>query len=236
MGFRDGIIEPEQVGRLRELCPSLISWRHLISDIPLDKLSFHLKVDIQRAEAIRLLSNWCRSFIGSRPEDSGDGAAEIHGFLSVLLITLITMEEGAPSPSGPRNDALDGELREVAEKRAMGRHNCEETCQALLRVPSVRSAVLDLYAPEDSSPVSLSPADIEQEDNAIGEWKSLRADSLKFHRHGSTSFILCGLPEWSARGRIKFALKCVLLPYSNVPIIASKTGVVRYRPRLALCC
>ena len=211
-----GIIEPDQVERLRQLCPSLNSWRHLISAVPFDKLSFQLEAGIQRAEAIRLLSSWCRSFIGSRPEDSGDGAAEIHGFLSVLLITLITMEEGASSSSESRKDAKDalgGEFREVADRCALSRHNCEETCEALTRIPSVRSVLLDLYAPDDSSP----------EDNAIEGWKRLRPDSLKFHRHGSTSFILCGLPEWPAGGRIKFALKCVLLPYSSVPVIASKT-------------
>ncbi|MDQ3763478.1 MAG: hypothetical protein M3460_18170 [Actinomycetota bacterium] len=66
MAFSDGIIEPEQISTLRELCPSLSSWRRLISAIHLDKLSFQLKVGIQRAEAIRLLSNWCQSFIVNR--------------------------------------------------------------------------------------------------------------------------------------------------------------------------
>ncbi|MGH7930601.1 MAG: hypothetical protein ACREQV_22755, partial [Candidatus Binatia bacterium] len=145
------------------------------------------------------------------------------GFLSVLLITLITIEEGALSSSESRSDALDGKFREVSDKRAMSRHNCEETCQALTRIPSVRSVLLDLYAPDDASPVPLSPVDREQQKNAVEGWNRLQADSLRFHRHGSTSFILRGLPEWSARGRIQFALKCVLLPYSNVPVIASKT-------------
>lgn len=221
--LRDGIIEPEQVDRLRELCPSTNSWRRLISAVPLDKLSFHLEVGIQRAEAIYLLSKWCRSFASRGPEDSDDGAAEMHGFLSVLLITLITMEEGALSLSGPRSDALDDEFLEVAGKRLMSRHNCEENCGALTRIPSVRSAFLDLYTPDEASTMESSSMGRRQKKNSIEEWKRLRADSLEFHRHGSTSFILRGLPEWSARGRIQFALKCVLLPYSNVPVIASKT-------------
>ncbi|MBV8539813.1 MAG: hypothetical protein JO364_20045 [Pseudonocardiales bacterium] len=221
--LHDGIIEPAQVGRLRELCPSLNSRRRLISAIPLDKLSFQLEAGIQRTEAIRLLSRWCRSFIGDRLEDFGDGASEMHGFLSVLLITLITMEEGASSPRGSRNDVLDGEFREASGNRATSRHNCEETCQALTMVPSVRSALLALYAPDDLNPAQLSPVDLEQKNNAAEGWERLRADSLKFHCHGSTSFILRGLPKWSPGGRTKFALKCVLLPYSNVPVIASKT-------------
>lgn len=222
--LRGGSIEPEQVRQLRELCPSLNSWRRLISDIPLDKLSFHLEVGIQRAEAIRTLSIWCRSFIGSRLDSADDGVAEIHGVLSVLLITLITMEEGAPSFSGSHSDALDGDLSEVVGTRRISQHNCEKICQALTKVPSVRSVLLALYAPEDNSMSDrLSPVAREQKKNAIEGWNRLHADSLEFHRHGSTSFILRGSPQWSARGRMQFALKCVLLPYSSVPVIASKT-------------
>ncbi|MGH4016830.1 MAG: hypothetical protein ACRDSL_23460 [Pseudonocardiaceae bacterium] len=199
--FRDGTIDPEQVYRLHELCPSLNSWRCLISAIPRDKLSFHLEAGIQRAEAIRLLSKWCRSFAGSSPAGFDDGAAEIHGFLSVLLITLITIEEGALSSSGSRSDALDGKFREISDKRSMSRHNCEETCQALTRIPSVRSVLLDLYAPDDASPVPLSPVDREQQKNAVAGWNRLQADSLRFHRHGSTSFNIypCGCTQGRLR-------------------------------------
>jgi serine/threonine protein kinase len=220
MALRDSIIEPDQEDQLRKLCPSSDDWHLLISAIPLDKLSFQSEVGVQRAEAIRLLTSWCRSFIGSRLEDSGNGAVEIHGFLSVLLMTLIAMEEGASSSNGSRDDALDGELRDVAGKHALSRHNCEETCGALTRLSSVRSVLLDLYAPEDSTTVPLSPVHLERKKNAFDRWECLRKDYLfRFHRHGSTSFIL----HCSAKGRIQFALKCVLLPYSNVPLIASKT-------------
>jgi serine/threonine protein kinase len=219
IALRDNISEPELVDRLRELCPTLDSWRRLISAIPIGKLSFQLEVGIQRAEAVRLLSSWCRSFIA---EDLDREVAEIHGFLAVLLITLITMEEGPASSTGSHNDALDSKFGDVAGKRVVSRHNCEEICRALTRIPSVRSALLDLYAPTDSTHVSLSSVDPDKK-NAIDRWKCLQEDSLDFHCHGSTSFILRGLPDWPTRGRIKFALKCVLLPYSTIPVIASKT-------------
>lgn len=217
--LRDGIIEPADLAdRLRELCPSLDSWRCLISAIPTHKLSFELKAGIQRVEAIRLLSDWCES--PRRGEGSADGGAEIHGFLSVLLITLITIEEGASSSSGFINDAPDGESRGAAGNHAMGRHNCERTCRALTRIPSARSVLLDLYAPDESSSVQVSAENHEQKET-VKTWKLLLASSLEFHRHGSTSFIVRGLFEWPRRNKI--ALKCVLLPYSNVPVIASKT-------------
>lgn len=41
--LRDGIIEPGQLERLREICTSVDCWRLLLSMIPLDKLSFHLE-------------------------------------------------------------------------------------------------------------------------------------------------------------------------------------------------
>lgn len=217
--LRDGIIEPaDLVDRLRELCPSLDSRRHLISAVPLHKLSFSLKAGIQRAEAIRLLSDWCES--PRRGEDSADGATEIHGFLSVLLITLITIEEGPSSSSGFINDPPDGESRGAAGNHGMSRHNCERTCRALTRIPSVRSVLLALYAPDESSSVQVSAGNHEKKESCE-TWKRLGASSLEFHCHGSTSFILWGLPELPPRK--KFAWKCVLLPYSNVPVIASKT-------------
>lgn len=221
--LHDGIIETEQLDLFHDICPDPYSWRHLISAIPLDKLTFRLEIGIQRAEAISLLLRWCQKSTGSMPKTSDDSAAEIHGFLSVMLITLITMEEGAPPSSVSRGDTLDGNFGEVTGPRALYQHNCEQTCQALMKIPSVRFAILALYAPEDLGSVILPPMISKQRKKAIDEWGRLQADTLRFHRHGSTSFILRGSPEWSAGGRIKFALKCVLLPFSDIPVIASKT-------------
>lgn len=220
--LREGPTEAEYVGRLRELCPCVGSWRRLIAAIPLDKLSFHLEAGVQRTDVVRALSAWCRAFPRHAEQASGD-VAEVHGFLSVLLITLITMEEGARSPDQPRDLPPDGAEQDGVDPRTPDRHDCAGTCRALMALPSVRSALLALYAPEDSDSASVVQSDPARQRNAIEEWERLPTDSLTFHRHGSTSFILRGSPGTSAGRQREFALKCVLLPYANVPVIASRT-------------
>lgn len=193
MAMDGGPDDDQRLRRIRDLCPDVENWRALLSAIPLDKLSFQLDVGVQRDDAIDILVNWCKKFraggLGGR-----DGAvAEIHGYLSVLVITLITMAGGSAANS----------------------HDCEHQCKALIDTPEVRSVLLSLYAP---SAVECPPGSQYAE-----EWARVRETALSFHKHGSTSFILDGLTRLSHGKRTKFALKCVLFPCSNIVMIANKT-------------
>lgn len=52
-------------------------------------------------------------------------------------------------------------------------------------------------------------------------WQSIRWDTVTYHRVGTTSFVLvCKL---SSRNEERFALKCLLFPYSRVPAISKAT-------------
>lgn len=186
--------------RIRELCPAVEDWRRLLAAIPPDKLSFQLDVGVQRLRAVDSLTRWCGNFKTGRVGGHTRRDAETHGYLSVLLMTLITMEDSARSGNGP------GGKPEA--------HDCDGLCRQLVRDASVRAALLGLYAPD---------AGDRSDERAVREWQRIREAELEFHRHGSTSFILRGLPDESAGRRIRFALKCVLFPYSKIPVIAEKT-------------
>lgn len=179
---------------IRDLCPGIGHWRKLLSLIPLDRLSFQLDVGVQRDQAIDALAGWCQKFAECGGATShGAFQAETHGYLSVLLITLITMAGGSAADS----------------------HDCEHQCKKLLDIAEVQTAVLSLYEP---STVECPPGSQYAE-----EWDRVREAKLVFHKHGSTSFLLSGLARPSHGRRAKFALKCVLFPCSNVPMIANKT-------------
>lgn len=179
MALSGGRADALRLLQIRSLCSEPEDWRRLLAAIPLDKLSFQLDVGVQRPAAVTALSDWCTHFTRSN---------ETHGYLSVLLITLVTME---------------------------GVHDCAGLCRPLVRRAEVSSALLKLYDPvAGECPPGSSYAKA---------WDSVQDAALELHRHGSTSFILSGLAEQSEGKRSKFALKCVLLPYANIPVIANKT-------------
>jgi serine/threonine protein kinase len=175
--------------RIGELCPTVEDWKRVLSAIPLDKLSFQLNVGVQRVDIIEVLSRWCLGFGAGSRGGYTNSQAETYGYLTVLLVTLLTM---------------DGGMRSL--------HDCDRLCRVLVRDPVVRSALISLYASAGESSMQ-----------SIQEWERIQESVLEFHRHGSTSFILCGLPSQSSGRRIKFALKCVLFPYATIPVIASTT-------------
>lgn len=203
MALDHGQADRARLLRIRRLCPGVEEWRALLSAIPLDKLSFQLEVGVQRDAAIEALADWCPEFgtgfetgFGTGFETAGSDDrihTETHGYLSILLITLITMSDGA----------------------AAGSHDCERLCGKLMDGAGVGDALLALYAPtSDECPAGSQRAE---------EWGRVTETTLQFHRHGSTSFIVSGVTRQSQGRRAKFALKCVLFPYSNVPVIANKT-------------
>lgn len=193
MALDGGSDDDQRLRRISELCPGVGDWRRLLSSIPLDKLSFQLDVGVQRDQVIDALSGWCQKFYESGSTNRGGLTSETHGYLSVLLITLITMAGGSVA----------------------GSHECEHQCTALVEIPDVQKAVLALYAP--------TIAECPPGSQYAEEWDRVRETKLEFHKHGSTSIILSGLARASHGRRTKFALKCVLFPCSSVPVIANRT-------------
>ncbi|MBW4716422.1 protein kinase domain-containing protein [Saccharothrix obliqua] len=178
---------------IHELCANGADWRRVLARVPLDKLSFQLEAGVERAVAISALTTWCQGFKTGRAGGHQRRESAVFGYLSVLLITLITME---PADAGE-------ERRE---------HDCRGVCQALVRDASVRQALVELYSPARDAQRHVGT-----------EWENVRGARFEFHRHGSTSFLLHGKPERVTARRTEFALKCVLFPYADIPVIAAKT-------------
>ncbi|RKT55719.1 protein kinase domain-containing protein [Saccharothrix australiensis] len=185
--------EAEALRAIHELCGNGASWRQVLARIPLDRLSFQLEAGVERTAAIAALTSWCRGFKTGREGGHQRRESEVFGYLSVLLITLITME-----PS-------DGDA-------AREDHDCPNLCHALVRDASVRRALVELYSPARTA-----------ERHVVGEWATVRRARFEFHRHGTTSFLLRGKPEQVTARHTEFALKCVLFPYADIPVIAAKT-------------
>jgi serine/threonine protein kinase len=120
----------------------------------------------------------------------------LYGFLGLLLLTIQS-------------------LRHSEQYRSQGEqapgHDCESVCRPLTREPAVRDAIRRLYHPVD-------------EVDAAREWSNLDFDTLEFHRHGTTSFILSGRPRTAVQGQLPaFALKCIVYPYLKLPTIGRAT-------------
>jgi serine/threonine protein kinase len=210
VALQSGPSDAIRLRHIHELCPTVDDWRRMLSAIPLDKQSFQLDVGVQRETAIDRLARWCPAFKTSRTGGHTKAEARTHGYLSVLLITLITMAEGA------RPDTDTTNAPDAAGETVPTGHDCDALCRPLLRDAAVHSVLLDLYAPSDEECPAGEPC--------AEEWARIDTAALEFHRHGTTSFILSGLPSRQSAGRrIKFAFKCVLFPYSNIAVIAAKT-------------
>ncbi|MGH4019858.1 MAG: hypothetical protein ACRDT0_11600 [Pseudonocardiaceae bacterium] len=141
------------------------------------------------------------------------------------------MEEGTPSPTplnGNTEDHDDSNGTPGHDGAVPGHEDCNGVCGELIRDAAVRSVLITLYTPiDDLAPASKSSRDASEELidlDPVREWEQIDTNSLEFHRHGSTSFILSGRSKPSFGRQMKFALKCVLFPYSNIAIIASKTA------------
>jgi serine/threonine protein kinase len=186
--FDQSVDDLTRLWRIRQIAERPAQWRQLLAGIPVDKVSFHMEVGIRRSDAITRLTRWCASFA---LEDRSRQYTETFGYLSVLLLTLFTIDQAAEGATKSHDCAL---------------------CRTLVATEAVRSALLDLYAPEPT-------------EDAAAEWARIRPESLGFHRHGTTSLILSGHPEDPVSGRqTQFALKCVLFPYAKIPVVANKTS------------
>ncbi|GAA4218341.1 protein kinase domain-containing protein [Actinocatenispora rupis] len=131
--------------------------------------------------------------------------ARLYGRLAVLLLTMLSLDHSQRYRSGRRGES--------------GQHDCDELCRPLLRAPHVRAALMELYAPGEDP-------------DAEREWAGIDPATLTFHRHGTTSFIVTGRSRGVSQGaRRRFALKCLLLPYLEIPTIerATRGYAARYR-------
>lgn len=194
---------------IRAICPSGDRWRQLLSVIPLDRTSFQIQAGHRRTEVLQVLFHWCEGFRRRRSEGSPlpPRQVETYGYLCILLITLVTLSEGPSSPTQPTNGQVNSTDR-------------DELCRRLIEDDEVRSALLDLYQSRDESATSRPQLSAKQFNRAHQQWSRIDKNTLTFHRRGSTSFIISGLTE---DRRDHFALKCVLFPYSDIPVIADST-------------
>lgn len=120
--------------------------------------------------------------------------ASLNGFAGLLLLTLLALRH-----SERRRSPWDDEEPD---------HDCTVQCEQLATDPDVQDALRELYAPAGDN----------------DEWDVIDFRSLTFHRHGTTSFLLRGLPTGRRAGELKpFALKCIVYPFLRIPTIARAT-------------
>lgn len=137
---------------------------------------------------------------------TSDGA----GFAGLFLLTLIALDYSETRRTAP--GSLPVEPHE------------EDTCRLLVSDPDVRTALLEVYATGSAGTV---------EENV---WRRIRPESLRFHRHGTTSFLLrASLADTDLGLDQECAVKCLVYPFLRIPTIARATReyAARYRQRTA---
>ncbi|MEV6520651.1 hypothetical protein AB0M43_01750 [Longispora sp. NPDC051575] len=106
-------------------------------------------------------------------------------------------------------------------------HDCAEDCHPLTAEPEVQRCIHRLYTPGGFPTDLPNLGDPDQRTEAAREWDMVDPGSLRFHEHGTTSFILAGHTSLRHGRRTSFALKCIVYPYLRIPTIARAT--VRYQ-------
>ncbi len=93
----------------------------------------------------------------------------------------------------------------------------------LVAQAAVAQAIGDVYRPhQPSGPRGTARATAAR--TAVREWEAMGRETLRFHRHGSTSMILRGSAAGAVHGtRPQFALKLILYPFTRIQTIAHAT-------------
>lgn len=176
---------------------SVYDWRDVLLDLPIDSSTFASQLEISWDVSISTLDSWIRRFTASRDE-------RVLGYAGVLLITLLSLRfsELRRAPWGePRRDD--------------GHTDCPDSCHRLVGNAAVQAALAELYAPRMTDANSAT---------VIREWESIDFGTLRFHRHGTTSFIVTGRLTNPTHGRLPtFALKFIIYPFLRIPTIARAT-------------
>lgn len=190
-------------------------WRQALLHLPTDAQAFRNRYERPWDAVIEDLRRWCTAF-RDRPPAERAPVEHVFGHLGLVLLTLVALRH-SDEYRHPRQQA-DGEPGAPA-----GSHDCAALCVPLLEEPAVRRAVHAVYAPDAWIP-DQEVDDGGLDESARREWAGIDPDSLRFHRHGTTSFILSGRPVAAAHGRRQpLALKCLIYPYLRVPTIARNT-------------
>jgi len=201
-------------------------WRAVIGSIPFEDSSFKGLYDTPRSDFERDLTRWCVRILDSPGLITGEAPnVDTFGYLGVLLTTLSTFEHADHHRFDDIADAARPEANNHADRATViGR---------LFRNECVQAALKELYRPavtgeDESARISGSgAANVDDAREAIAAadfWRDLDLTGLLFHRFGTTSFI----------GRVSnLALKFVLLPYAELPVISEATEHYRRENRMA---
>ncbi|NMO90328.1 hypothetical protein [Actinomycetospora sp. TBRC 11914] len=198
--------ESEKAGALRACCSSRSDWNAALSGLPLEPATFLVYVGVRRPEFVARLERW----LSERPVGMASDDRAMRGFLAVLYITLVTMQEAGRDQAG---------VTDAAEHQRTSNHLCDQTCREFVSEPEVREALIALYRPDSGLDEMHAEADSEE----MSEWTSILQDGWTLVRHGSTSVILKARARKRMGQRAKLVLKILLLPYANVPLIANET-------------
>ncbi|MQM24062.1 protein kinase domain-containing protein [Glycomyces albidus] len=177
-------------------------WRSVLLDLPLDERGYRDRFLIdQDAEIVRLWRWWTADGGPDRP-------AQTAGYLGFYLLTIVALHCSERARFHGETDVrfAVGEETVTAARISAG----------LVADPRVRRAVQVLYDPAFGS----EPATEE----TLAEWEKIDFDSLRFHRHGTTSVILYGRSAKPKASRhTEFAFKCLIYPYRQQPPIVAAT-------------
>lgn len=174
-------------------------WERLFRELPIDAATFRFEMNCSWDDAIRELKQWCLGF-RDFPDDYRIRCRPVLSYLGLLLITLDSLRHSY--------------TQRYAHGSAAPEHDGECVCASILTELEVHKAIRVLYAPQ-------SPDSSEAREN----WdRVVDFGRIRFHRHGTTSFILSGPTASSVGGSTReLALKCILLPYLKVQRIADAT-------------
>ncbi|NYI03548.1 hypothetical protein [Allostreptomyces psammosilenae] len=201
------------------------TWSELLLRLPFDAPGFRAEYERGWQTVIGDLDRWCRAF-PDRPAPFREQHERVSGYVGLLLVTLVCLHHSYVHRH-PGQWAREGGPGTVVPTT----HDCAALCAPLFERPAVRAALRELYDPH--GPVPTGPAETGPDPlarEAAAEWAGIDFDTLRFHRHGTTSFILRGLPALAVQGRRRpLALKCVVHPYLRVPAIVRSTREYRRR-------
>jgi hypothetical protein len=186
---------------------SVAAWRALLRSVPTDRRAFESRYEKGWDDTIARLAVHCRQPHPLRHD-------KLYGRLAVLLLTMLALDHSQRYRSyrSGRADAPGGGATGIG-------HDCASLCRPLLTMPPVRAALLELYEPAGDQA-------------AAQEFAAIDPATLAFHRHGTTSFIVSGARRGVSQGaRRRFALKCLILPYLEIPTIerATRGYLARYQ-------
>ncbi|MGH3681343.1 MAG: protein kinase domain-containing protein, partial [Natronosporangium sp.] len=199
------------------------TFSRVLLDLPVDRKSFLGRFERSWDTAIDDLGRWCTGF-RSRPQPYQQRFEPVFGYLGLLLVTLVSLRQADEQRYRRLPDGSG-----AAGFSTRPGHDCRTLCAGMLAQAPVRAAIRAVYAPDAFPVLELAGTPLDR--SSRQEWDRIDFDTLRFHRHGTTSFILTGLPADAVQGqRRPLALKCIVYPYLRVPSVvrATREYLARY--------